>query len=655
MRRTEQVMLCALLALALLAFFVPSASPADADSSTEITINERPYVPAGTEMRFAFTATSNNVFRFQSFGGKAFAQLYTKDTLIQDGYGFSFDTRLTQGEKYVLVVTTEEAGASVEIMRAAFGRYFERPTQLMADSEVYKKRIARAYDTHWYQFTAEASGLHSIYAASELPLTGVLLGESGAEIDTSLGANPPSMRGFYIQAELVKGHTYYLRISAQGDAAGDYALSIAPPQQNAATGVQPAKETYVLSDGERAQLEYTLTPAGAEAAVLFSSSDTLTLTIDGAGMMTAVGCGEAFVTVVAGQSIYAVIKVVIEAVPAKGLSFSESDIFLNAGQSQVLAYEVAPGNASDKRVAFTSSDERVATVSVRGEITAAARGEAIIKGQTEDGAFSDEVRVSVGEALPKYRALLIGELKYSDGRTRLGSANTTQGMFDLLSNVSYDGEKYQINMRMDATRAQVIAQIRRTFRDAAETDVSLFYINCHAAVRDGVAYLEFSDQTSMTPAQLERELRRVPGKVIVLIDCCESGAFISSGVKAFNESVIQAFSEGGASPFSFSKYLVMTSAASTQKSYRVNYNKSENEDMNATAFSLSLSEAGGWDLIKDKRISPKADLDKDKVVSFHDAYLYARRRVHQLLSKSHSVQDVQVYPHGSNFSLFERS
>ena len=74
----------------------------------------------------------------------------------------------------------------------------------------------------------------------------------------------------------------------------------------------------------------------------------------------------------------------------------------------------------------------------------------------------------------------------------------------------------------------------------------------------------------------------------------------------------------------------------------------------ATVFIRSLCEAGGWDLVKDHKTAMRADLDKDKVVTFEEAYRYANRRVKKYLATSNKQQDVQVYPAGSMLPMFIR-
>ncbi|MDE6440960.1 MAG: Ig-like domain-containing protein, partial [Bacteroidales bacterium] len=65
------------------------------------------------------------------------------------------------------------------------------------------------------------------------------------------------------------------------------------------------------------------------------------------------------------------------------------------GEALQLTATVAPADATDKTVAWTSSNEAVATVSASGLVTAVAAGEADITVTTKDGGFTAVCKVTV--------------------------------------------------------------------------------------------------------------------------------------------------------------------------------------------------------------------------------------------------------------------
>ena len=141
---------------------------------------------------------------------------------------------------------------------------------------------------------------------------------------------------------------------------------------------------------------------------------------------------------------------------------------------------------------------------------------------------------------------------------------------------------------------------------------------------------------------LEEAFRAVKGTVVLLLDCCQSGGFIG---------------ENGISQlFSASKYIVLTSASSDQDSYRISYDGSDNEYAMATMFARSLSEGLGWDMVRDRTCSLKADLDHDRVVTIQELYLYTKRRVMYYLRSADGTkrQDVQLFPQGANLTIFQK-
>nr|MCR4624563.1 Ig-like domain-containing protein [Lachnospiraceae bacterium] len=78
------------------------------------------------------------------------------------------------------------------------------------------------------------------------------------------------------------------------------------------------------------------------------------------------------------------------------ISISPSSLELKVGQSQNLSITIAPENATNKEVTWTSNNPNVATV-VDGKVTAVAPGEAIIAVKTVDGEKTASCTVTVTE------------------------------------------------------------------------------------------------------------------------------------------------------------------------------------------------------------------------------------------------------------------
>ena len=146
----------------------------------------------------------------------------------------------------------------------------------------------------------------------------------------------------------------------------------------------------VLEKGESQQLEIQYGTDGdvstAEVAkavekltLTWTSSDESVVTVDDTGMVTAVGAGEADVTVTAEKlnlSSTTHVKVVI--LP-EGLSAPESmTLELNGENTKALGAVMTPEDATEVKLAYASSDESIATVDEDGMVTAVGVGECTI-------------------------------------------------------------------------------------------------------------------------------------------------------------------------------------------------------------------------------------------------------------------------------------
>ena len=92
-----------------------------------------------------------------------------------------------------------------------------------------------------------------------------------------------------------------------------------------------------------------------------------------------------------------------ETVHATGVSLDENSISLEEGQTEQLTATVAPSNATDKSVTWSSSNTSVATVS-NGLVTAVSAGSASITVTTTDGGYTATCAVTVTQpVLTQYR------------------------------------------------------------------------------------------------------------------------------------------------------------------------------------------------------------------------------------------------------------
>lgn len=146
----------------------------------------------------------------------------------------------------------------------------------------------------------------------------------------------------------------------------------------------------VLEKGETQQLniEYgtddkaeqeKIAEAASKLNLTWSSSDEEVATVDETGLVTAVGAGEADITVsVADANISSTTHIKVVILPT-GVEVPETlSLELNGEATKALGAKMTPEDATDVKLAYVSSDESVATVDESGNVTAVGVGECTI-------------------------------------------------------------------------------------------------------------------------------------------------------------------------------------------------------------------------------------------------------------------------------------
>ncbi|MBQ8013271.1 MAG: Ig-like domain-containing protein [Treponema sp.] len=152
----------------------------------------------------------------------------------------------------------------------------------------------------------------------------------------------------------------------------------------------------LLADGS-VQFGATVAPARATAKTLtWTSGDESVATVDSTGNVTFVGAGTATITATAPSGVKAEAKITIQAaiVAVTGVSLDQTSATIKKAGTVTLTATVAPENASNKKVTWTSSKEDVATVE-NGVVTGVGSGTATITVTTEDGEKTAEFEVTV--------------------------------------------------------------------------------------------------------------------------------------------------------------------------------------------------------------------------------------------------------------------
>ena len=569
-----------------------------------------------------------------------------------EGTGEICSAWLMEGANYTIRVHGS-GNAVIEVARQALSRSFSEPLQA-EENKAAGKMIAHDYDAHWYTYEAGGDGSSLLTCVSEDPnlRLNVLLFDENRNLVSAFERLSGGACRLLLDSEA--GKRYFIRISAPDGGTGYYTLQIHRPEEALPAPVFDAAEIS-LAAGDEINLSHI-----AGSALLWVSDNPEVVSVMPDGTALGLKAGEATITAY-GMDSETSCKILVQHIPLEGLEITGEEIVLSVGDDADVHVQLQPSNASDRRLRFRVENREIASVSREGILKALQSGETILHVFSPDGKFSDSARIVVQPAVRKYRALLVGEENYpfAEDALRDGSENSVRALASLFGTVKFEDAAYAVHTRKDLSRSELIAAIRETFNSATAQDVSLLYITSHGSYSGGMSFLELSDGSTLSIRDLEQELRRISGTVVVFIDCCGSGGAIGAASEriAFAKGVTDAFASGS---IRGSKYKVIASAGLDEDSFRIAFNEHADSGVMATVFARALCDGAGWDIDRNVRGTMSADTNYDGSITLAELQDYMTGRVNWYLEIASGLtgrdyrQSIQVYPQGDPLVLFER-
>ena len=152
------------------------------------------------------------------------------------------------------------------------------------------------------------------------------------------------------------------------------------------SSVKLSKASATINKGKTLTLKATVSPKSASNKTLtWKSSNKKVATVSSKGVVKAVNAGTAKITATAndgsGKKYTCTVKVNI---PVSSVKLNKASTELTEGEVVTLKATVAPSNASNKSVKWSTSNAKVATVSA-GKVTAKSTGTATITAAAADG------------------------------------------------------------------------------------------------------------------------------------------------------------------------------------------------------------------------------------------------------------------------------
>ena len=198
-------------------------------------------------------------------------------------------------------------------------------------------------------------------------------------------------------------------------------------------------------------------------------------------------------------------------------------------------------------------------------------------------------------------ALLIGNSQYTakSSLTKLAATAADVAGFSVVLDKQ---NGWKVNACANMTGSEILSAISRFFSGADQNCTCLFYYSGHGQQtrNDQTGSLCGIDGAYVTTAQLKAALGKYPGKSIVLLDSCGSGAAVEN--------------ESGAATLTGENTSVITAAAAYQTSWATPF---------YSYFTYFLSYGSGYDAAKQAALSSQpADTNKDGVITFQEISLY---------------------------------
>ena len=137
--------------------------------------------------------------------------------------------------------------------------------------------------------------------------------------------------------------------------------------------------------GEEKSLTPIISHVNAETTLVSNSSTPSVATVSSDGLITGINSGTTTITCTANNGVSAQCEVTVNPMLVSGITLNETEIEMLVGEKLNLTATIAPDNATDKSVIWSSTNESVAVVSENGLVTAVGSATCQIKATANDG------------------------------------------------------------------------------------------------------------------------------------------------------------------------------------------------------------------------------------------------------------------------------
>ncbi len=445
--------------------------------------------------------------------------------------------------------------------------------------------------------------------------------------------------------------------------------------------VESTAKVYIGNDGigSTHTLSHSILPAAASAnrdssLRAWSSDDTRVVTVSASGVIKAVNFGTTYVRLHLedGTGLESKCKVTVSKQPVLTITLDHAERSSLPGKKVQLTAKVTPANAYSQTVKWTTGNKKLATVDQTGLVKLIKPG--VVKITATCGKVYAKCTFTVGYDFEKakFRLVTISNDNYpaSIGKTPAWKAGADT-IHEYFRQMYDEGPMPSITRFENQTGAQMRAIIANlaNYKLTTEADVFIVYYSGRASTgadTKGALLGIDGDKASgiVTIAEVQAMLDKVPGTVILILDCQMAGQWIKvKGAQDFNQAVINQFRSSTATNYvpkaiegsTRSKYKIIAACGGNGKVYGVLGGEDEDEDVDDleggdgyTLFSKTLARA----------FDGKADTNQDGIITLREIEKYAIARLQTEVKaynkafKKNVTQKLNIWPLNDYIPVF---
>ena len=193
-------------------------------------------------------------------------------------------------------------------------------------------------------------------------------------------------------------------------------------------------------------------------------------------------------------------------IPVSSISFAESKMELTVGEQVPLFPVITPGNATNKKLSWSSSKDAVATVTADGIVEAISVGTAFITATSEDGGVNAKCKILVKENV----LTVTGEASHIScrnaqlsGKVNLPEITTTNLSFGVLYSTS---SGVLLNSAIQLEAKQFDAEYNFTVETGVLEPETIYYYRSFIIKNDEVEYGQIQSFTTLAVSSLIQTL-----------------------------------------------------------------------------------------------------------------------------------------------------